>query len=93
MGEPMFIAVDEQQQTRFLLAAVQPSFKVIRKEKAVFNGKAKQLCAIWFSSAPFAAQLRAENKQVNLVTVSCCMSEGEISHASLHKVHVAHMLR
>lgn len=46
MGEPMFIAVDEQQQTRFLLAAVQPSFKVIRKEKAVFNGKAKQLCAI-----------------------------------------------
>lgn len=46
MGEPMFIAVDEQQRTRLSLAAVQPNFKVIRKEKAVFNGKAKQLCVI-----------------------------------------------
>lgn len=45
MGEPTFIAVDEQQQTRLSLAAVQPNFKV-RKEKAVFNGKAKQLYAI-----------------------------------------------
>lgn len=42
----MFIAVDEQQRTCLSLAAVQPNFKVIRKEKSVFNGKAKQLRAI-----------------------------------------------
>lgn len=52
MGEPTFIAVDEQQQTRLSLAAVQPNFKV-RKEKAVFNTAAfKQSSCTRYDLAP-----------------------------------------